>query len=358
MTRTNGFTGLPWHFWGDVLNERTGLQFASLFFSPYDRLVFSRPYAAAHIFFLPEWDLELNTTLLRERFVIRDLDPDQTRDDVVEAMSNRIVIPLANASGQIVERFVVRTQVMHMGVRLAAQIIQTFASLGPIMSRDKAFDFEGAWRSALSSYDIRHFPNPWVCVYKEAKPVFQAGTRHPFLDIVEKCDVKNPGNYDQSLAIAEDTFKKMGRSVSIAHNSNIGMVVHVKNNTGRCGMILRNPHKSTTFNFVATKGEDDLPVTPFKCLNSCAAFLEGIQLSVRVGIVTEKQRQGLIPADSPEFEESTIARARLAELSTELRSFENQFQVHYRLERPEFKTLIREAELFQRQLTERGGAVI
>lgn len=302
--------------------------------------------------------MELNTTLLRERFVIRDLETDQAHDDVVEAMSNRIVIPLANTAGQVTERFVIRTQVMHMGVRLAALIIQTFTSLGPIMSRDKSFDFDGAWRSILSSYDLRHFSNPWVCIYKDSKPVFHAGTRHPFLDIVEKCDVKNPGNYDQSLAIAEETFKKMGRRVSIAHNSNIGMVVHVKNNTGRCGMILRNPHKSTTFNFVATKGEDDIPVTPFKCLNSCAAFLEGIQLSVRVGIISEKQRQGLITTDSPEFEETTIARARLAELSTELRSFENQFQVHYRLERPDFKILIREAELFQRQQLGRGAAVI
>lgn len=301
-----------------------------------------------------EWDLDLNTTLLRERFVIRDLEPDQPRDDVVEAMSNRIVVPLVNRAGQTVERFVIRTQVMHMGVRLAAQIIQTFSSLGPIMSRDIPFDFEGAWRSVVSSYDVRQLPNPWVCVYKDAKPIFHAGTRHPFLDIVEKCDVKNPGNYDQSLAIAKDTFKKMGRQVAIAHNSNIGMVVQVKNNTGRCGMILRNPHKSTTFNFVATKGEDDIPLTPFKCLNTCAAFLEGIQLSVRIGIVSEKQRQGLIAADSSEFEEVTVARARLVDLSTELRSFENQFQVHYRLERPDFKALIREAELFQRQQTPRA----
>ena len=296
--------------------------------------------------------MELNTTLLRERFFIRDRDT-QAGDvpESVEALSNRLVVPLVNRRGEISEVFVIRSRIMHSAVRMAAQITQAFMRSGPVMLRGTKYSFEEAWQFAHSRHDEKYCDDPWICIYHEGKPVFASGNRHPFLDIIEKCDTKNPGNYDNAVMIAEETFKRMGREVSISHNSNIGLVAHIKEQTGRCGMILRNPHKSTTFNFIADQRTSDLSVTPYSCLNCCAAFLEGIQLSVRLGMNNEKIRQRLVSGTtSSEAQENISALARLRVLNEEIENFESLLDVHYRPERPDFPALAKEAEAFQAQL--------
>ncbi|HNQ92432.1 MAG TPA: hypothetical protein PKI93_05810 [Alphaproteobacteria bacterium] len=299
--------------------------------------------------------MELNTTLLRERFVIRDLASVEAGvPESVVAMSNRIVVPLVSRSSGRAETFVIRSRIMHSAIRMAAQIIQIFASYGPLMTSFEPVDFGELWQRCDSDHDRIYDENPWICVYYNAKPVFESGKRHPFLDVIEKCDLRTPGNYDGALTIAEDTFKKMGRQVSISHNSNIGMVVNIKQDIGRCGMILRNPHKGTTFNYVAEKREGGENVNSALCLNACADFLDGIQLAVRLGMSTEKHRHGLIAAESPEVREMQSARERLETISREIKEFENRFDVRYRLERPDFKVLAREAELFQKQLIDSG----
>lgn len=297
--------------------------------------------------------MELNTTLLRERFVIRGrADPvTLSGGEVIEAMSNRLVVPLMNGAGDILETLIVRSRVMHSAVRLAAQIVATFERLGPLMSRDRSFDFADAWERVHSPHDRRYFDDPWVCVYFKGKPVFATGKYHAFLDVIEKCDLKNPGGYDAAVRIAEETFLKMGRHVSIAHNSNIGMVAHIKDETGRCGLVLRNPHKSTTFNFIASQKDQEFRVSTVQCLNQCAAFLEGIQLAVRVGMNNEKIRQRIVSGiSSPEVKENISALGRLEQLSLELDGMDRILDVRYRPERPDFSEIIREAEAFQRQM--------
>ncbi|HRK98621.1 MAG TPA: hypothetical protein PLE43_09125 [Alphaproteobacteria bacterium] len=296
--------------------------------------------------------MELNTTLLRERFVIRDMDSDGGGSpESLVAMSNRLVVPLLDSRNKVIETFVVRSRIMHSAIRMAAQIIQSYVRLGPLMARSVPFDFVGAWELVRSAHDTKYCEDPWVCVYHNAKPIFLSGHYHPFLDVIEKCDVKNPGNYDSAVAIAEDTFKKMGRHISISHNSNIGMVAHVKDEVGRCGMILRNPHKSTTFNFVAERRDAEFSVSPTQCLNACAAFLEGIQLSVRLGMNNEKIHQRLANSvNSSEALENISALARMGQLTLELDGFNSVLDVHYRPERPNFSAIAKEAEAFQRQL--------
>lgn len=299
--------------------------------------------------------MDLNTTLLRERFVIRDQtgSGDMVPESVV-AMSNRLVIPLVNRQGGIAETFVIRSRIMHSSIRMAGQIVQAFMTSGPLMVRSSPVDFDELWQYCFSDHDKNFGEEPWICVYHNAKPVFEFGKRHPFLDVVEKCDAKTSGHYDGSLVVAEETFKKMGRQVSISHNSNIGMVVNIKADSGRCGMILRNPHKGTTFNYIAAKLAEGEAVHPTLCLNICAAFLEGIQISVRLGMNTERKRRGLITSQSFEVREMHSAQSRLESLSLEIKEFENRFDVHYRLERPDFKVLAREAELFERQILNSG----
>lgn len=308
-------------------------------------------YDALSVFSNQDDSVELNTTLLREKFTISDNLDDLSMP--VVATSNRIPLMLLDASGQVSETFIIRAQNMHTTIRMAAQILQTFMRMGPLMARAEAYNFDEALVRILSDHESNYNPHRWVAVYNKGKIVFSVGEYHAFLDVIEKCDSINPGNYDRSVGIAEETFRKMGKDFSIQHESNIGMVIHVKPEIGRCGLVLRNPHKSTTFNFIAETKEEGTNVPPLTCLNACAAFLEGVQLAVRIGMVNEKLRLKKIEKFSAEVKDAQSALRRMAQLNVSVGEMENRFRVHYRPEKPEFSAIVKEAEIFQRKLLNR-----
>lgn len=293
--------------------------------------------------------MEINTTLLREKFVLRDTD--REGDAPILAISNRLVLPLVTRQGQDAEIFVLRAQNMHSCVRMAAQILQTFVRMGPLLVRAEPFDFAEAWGRVCSSHEVDYNPLRWVCVYNKGREIFSAGAHHPFLDVIEKCDSKNPGNYDRAVGLAEETFGKMGRKVSISYEANIGMVLNVNPEIGRCGLIHRGTEKSRTFNFI-TEPEEDRKVSPVMCMNVCAAFLEGIQLAFKVGLANDKLRLMLIEKFSTEAKQAQSALRRLAELNLEIKGFDNQSKIRYRPEEPEFSLIITDAERFHRKVFE------
>jgi hypothetical protein len=154
--------------------------------------------------------LEFSTTLLREKFIIRDGRGEHISGVPVVAVSNRIVVPLHSKSGQIHETFVVRAYSMHLCVRMAAKIAQTFQRSGPLMAREQKFDFEEAWDSMTEDHESRFTPQKWIVIYNAGKPIFISGEHPAFLDMIEKCDAANPGNYDGSIHLAEDMLAKLG----------------------------------------------------------------------------------------------------------------------------------------------------
>jgi hypothetical protein len=293
--------------------------------------------------------LELNTTLLREKFIIKDME--REGDAPTVAVSNRLSLPLYNSAGDLIDTIVIRSQSMHHCVRIAAQILRSFINAGPLFSRNAPYDFEESWSRSYSNYDVSYNLNKWIAIYHKGTEIFSSGTCHPFLAIVEKCDSKNPGNYDQSVKIAEDAFKKMGRNVSISYEANIGMVVSTKSDSGRCGLIYRGAEKNSTFNFTINH-ETETNLLPVYCLNICGAFLEGLQLSYIVGITKDKKRLLLVQKFSAEEKKSEKALERIGELNLELQGFQNSFTVKFRPERPEFSDAIKDAERFHRKMFE------
>lgn len=296
--------------------------------------------------------MEFSTTLLREKFILRDLKGDIISAPPMIATSNRMAVPLINRRGDVVETFVVRAQSMHSCIRMATKLVQTFQRVGPIMAREEAFDFEDAWLSLSDDHDVRFNPARWVAVYHKGKVIFESGGRHPFLDVIEKCDSKNPGNYDNAVTLAEDAFRKAGHNLTISHDASIGLVITVKVGSGRGGLILRNPNKRTTFNFIVEdRGEHKVTVS--QCLTVAAALLEGIQLAFQIGMTNEKLRQGLIERFSPSAKEADSGRQRMVRLSAEVKNFENLLDVRYRPEKPEFPQMVLEAERFVREQNSR-----
>ena len=289
------------------------------------------------------------TSLLREKFVIHDPKAD---DKATVALSNRFVVDLRNAKGGVLETYVVRGHNMHSVVRMATRILYAFNQSGRLDKRVPAFDWPKAWDTIVNDYEYAYNPQRWIAIYKDGKPVFKFGEYHPFLDMIEKCDEENDKDYDYAIPLAEQLFKKAGKDLRIEHDSNVALSVNFEDNHGRLGIILRGSNKTTTFSFSATATKKDQILNIPQCLGAAAAFLEGVQLSFLVGMNTEKIRIGLIARFSKEEKQTREGRQRLARLSTEISNLENAFEVRYRPEKPEFPSLVVEAEELGQKILE------
>lgn len=289
---------------------------------------------------------DFTTSLLRERFVIHDVHAPDGEAPLV-ALSNRIAVPLGAPGDERAEYFVVRAQNMHSCTRLAARLAQDYQENGPLMTRAKPFDWNAAWNALVKGYEKTWNPQRWAAVYYKGRVVFESGdsdgTRHPFVDIVEQCEAVNTDSYEKSLRIAEDAFQQAGKPVSIAYDSNVALIMSVKDDEGKCGVILRGPARTTTFNFIA-RPRGGRNVRPSQCLSAAAAFLEGIQLSFLIGMANIKQRYDLIDKHSPEAKQSRDAAQKIGRLNEALEQFANLLEITYRPDRPDFGAMIDEAE--------------
>lgn len=297
---------------------------------------------------------EFNTTLLREKFIIRDAFSEKKprrQQDVppVIAMSNRMVIPLRSANGDA-EVLIVRAQNMHSCVRMAARIIQDFLDEGPILGRSTPFDWQYAWDSITKGYEDKFNPNRWLAVYHKGRVVFEGGAteRHTFLDIIEQCDARNKDNYEKAVNVAEDAFRQAGKIVTIEHDSNIAMILNYTPEDIHCGVIVRGPNRTTTFNFTVRPKAGREPKIS-QCLSVAAAFLEGIQLAFQVGFFKQRQVFDMIESGSIENEKGREASQKLGRLNNAIQQFENTVEVSYRPDRPDFSRMIDDAQAFAKQ---------
>lgn len=282
--------------------------------------------------------------LLREKFVIRDTKvPDA---QAITALSNRICLHLMDSTGHIIETFIIRSQAMHTCIRMAAKLVQTFRSTGPIMARELSFNFAEAWEDVIEDYDRRANEKIWVAIYNGGKRIYGSNEYHAFLDVIENCDARNTtGNYDSSLLLAEEVFANKGKQVAIDYEAHTGMVLDIKNNRGRCGLILRTPSRRTNFNYtVEEKKGAGFKVNAVHCLTIAAAFLEGFELAFFIGTVNEGLRLGTVQKYSKDDHNANAARKRMVRLANEIQNFETMFTVYYRPERPEFPEIVVEAE--------------
>lgn len=286
--------------------------------------------------------MNINTSLLRERFLIRDMSADADDDGSrlnLDVRSNRMAIHLSSGNMEP-ETFVVRAHNMHSCARMVSRIINTYNHIGPISNRNPPFDWDEAWNMVIDDYERAYVPEHWVAVYHKGRVIYNDGEEHHvFLDIIEKCDAVNKGEYEKSIKLAEDAFNKAGKKVNIDYSSNIALVVDIERFKGRCGMILRGPERTTTFNMVL-ESEDNKILDASQCMTASSAFLEGIQLAFKVGINLEKINQGQIEAYSPEEKATREARRRLGRLNAEINALQNNVKVRYRPERPDFFEIV------------------
>lgn len=286
---------------------------------------------------------DFSSSVLREKFTIMEIGG--TTPSIV-ALSNRFALNLTNSEGHLIERVIVRGQVLHTVVRLAELILQAFNSTGPLFrTHHIPIDWDHLWQSAAGPHERQFNPDLWAAVYHNGRVVWQTGSHHSFLDVIEQCESKNSRNYEDSLRVAEDMFNKAGRPMSIAHDTNIAVTFQIINHTGKCGVILRGARKTTTFSFSGENADPSLKtLNPAHFISAAAAFLEGIQLSFLIGTNNERMRAGIITPHSEDGLITTSARTRMIEIAGTISIFENTYDVHYRPEKPNFTELITHAE--------------
>lgn len=283
---------------------------------------------------------KFETSLLREKFVLHDSGAGMGKDRVV-ALSSTIVAGFNG--GECGEIFTVRAQNMHSCLRMAARLMQSFQAGGALMKRQPPYDWAGAWEASISEYETTYNEQRWIAIYHQGKPVFAQGEHHSFLDVLENCHAGNGSDYERSIALARDTFKKMGKTVKIDYDGNIALNVAAEDNSARIGVIFRGPDKTRTFNFsVSARNKHTLNIP--QCLGAAAAFLEGIQLAFMIGMNEEKLRTGKIARNSQEDRQTREARQRLARLNAEISGLESACEVRYRPERPDFQHILMDAE--------------
>lgn len=280
---------------------------------------------------------ELNVTLIRERFILKDRNP-VSDEEPVTVLSNRMVVPI-NAWGKNTE-FVIRTQNMHSCIRLAAKMIGSVAMNRSMIDNTVDHHWQKYWDEAISDYEASNNPNLWGTLYYSGKPIFSSGKHHPFLDIVESCDFKNTKDYENSIVIAEEAFKKAGKLVDIEYDSNIALVMNLSGNSVRCGIIIRGAEGTKTFRF-AGKTVRERHMKPALCLSAAASFLEGFQLAHIAGMLQAKGDLGLFHKGSDEYVKMKSSERRITSLSRTLARFERIMPVQYRPERPDLLSLVR-----------------
>ena len=285
---------------------------------------------------------DFNSSLLRERFVIRDRLSDEEVESVV-ALSNRIVVPMINPRGEVVETFVIRGQNMHTTLRMAAKLSHSFSTGGKIMYAPD-YDWNKLWHVVTEGYENKHNPSCWGAIYFEGKCIFTKGEYHPFLDIIEKFDALHRDDYERAVKMAEEAFQDAGKPVTIEHETNVALVVSISPKQARCGVILRGAGNTTTFNFTAKeyRGKE---VTISQCLGVCAAFLEGIQLAFAVGMGKRKIHHEIIE-DKEEEKRLYDSEKRIARLNQAISHFDMVLDVNYRPERPDLYRRVVEAEKY------------
>ena len=293
---------------------------------------------------------EFNSSLLREKFSIHDTSPGSHDQEAIIALSNRLIVELKGQKKGHTEIFVVRAQNMHSCVRMAARILKSYKTSGPIMNRPNPYDWEAAWDAIVNDYEYRYNPERWVAIYHNGRIVYQAGEHHILLDVIEQCDAKNAHRYEKALPMAEDAFKKAGKVVKIDYDSNVALVISLTPKQGRFGVIMRGPTRTTTFNFSLSAKKD--PLNYAQCLAAAACFLEGVQLAFMVGMNNIKLYMGIIRRHTDEEKKTKEAGRRLGRLNAEIANLERTYDVHYRPEKPEFAAIVTSAEqLGQKILT-------
>jgi hypothetical protein len=232
-------------------------------------------------------------SLLRERFTLTE-NKNSTDNTKATISSNRIVLPKAFTGGS---SLVIRAQHMHLCIRYAASLIKILEKL-PNATFDQSFNFSETLSSIMSSYDKLWLEPTLIAIYKDGQLLFANTELHSAFNIIEEKYSQSPSQYESTF-VSGQQFAFDDELTSVRYEAGTAMVVRQEELLTTCGIIIRNPMRTSDLRFSLEKSSGG--VEPSTAMNLCAAYLEGIQLSVTHGISNAKLEQGLVHYQSPEI---------------------------------------------------------
>ncbi len=261
------------------------------------------------------------TSLIREKIVIVDADGAEP----ISVRSNRISLPLVKEGA--LEKIVIRGQNMASTLRMAGLLFMSFYRGGTFLGRENPFNWEKAWHKILSEFEEEHNPDNWMSVYIDGKKVFHT-TTSPFVDIVEKCALATPDDYDGTIEFAEYALRELGRNVTMQHYTNVGVVITDQNKETKCGVIYRQADQNDMIFNVRLSGGDARTARMVKAFEVSAAFVEAINLKYKMQVM----EAGRVKETDLAFRD---VKWRQADLNRFILNAEQEYKMLYRPERPE-----------------------
>jgi hypothetical protein len=275
---------------------------------------------------------DFTTSLVREKIILTEGGiGEETEKEPVVIRSNRIFLRLGE--GTDAEKIVIRAQNMHTTLRLAAKLLGSYYSGGPLLSRGEPFDWEDVWEQSRSAYEKEYNEQLWCALYMNGRSVFKTMTS-PFVDVIEKCALLTLDNYDTTMGVTESALKQIGRAMRINHSSNVAAVFTDNGDSMRCGIIHRSDKKDVAFNFTAVSGQQHTRI--IQSFGATAAYLEAFNLRFVIHMLRNKIRMGEAKKVSPENSHIRAAITRQGAINRAILSFEEVYSVKYRPAKPDF----------------------
>lgn len=280
-----------------------------------------------------------NISLLREKFTIHDINLDS---ETVIALGNRLSIHLSGYKTPLI----IRGHSMHMTLRYGAEILKHLSFISHIEDVKTLIDWTALWDKLTKPFELDNVTNTWIAVYFEGKPLFESGYHHMFFDIIEQTEFKNQSSsdgYEQSIIMAQNAFKQMGRSVMIEQESHVGFVLDADPNEMRFAIILRTPEQKATF-IVRVSEDKEVKLNPsdYICMHLAADYIEGINMAVRSGFMEKSIQSNKASQYSNEMKSYKKIQKRMRSMILGIEQAERKYKVLYRPEKPDLKAIQKE----------------
>ena len=280
-----------------------------------------------------------NISLLREKFTIHDIGLDA---HPIIALGNRLRVDLPKQ----ITPLIIRGHSMHMTLRFGAEILKHLSYISHVESVETLIDWHALWDKLTALFELDNVVGTWIAIYYEGKIIFQSGDHHMFFDIIEQTEFKqmdSSDGYDQSIIMAQNAFKQMGRSVMIEQESHVGFVLDETNNESRFAIILRTPEQKATF-IVRMSANKNHKLYPhdYVCMHLGADYIEGINMAVRSGFMDKDIASGTVRQYSDGMKFYRKVQKRMKSLEVNIGQAEYKYTIKYRPEKPDFGVIQKE----------------
>lgn len=224
--------------------------------------------------------IKFSTRLIREKITIVD-PPADARDSVGlpgnVIRSNRLFLDINQGVQQ--ESIVIRTQSMHVALRLAGEMMASFGESGLFLSRETEYDWHALWESALSGYETTHNAKVWGAIYINGAPAFKtAASASTPLPLIEKYALMSVRQAHEDMSENETESSESAEAMELDHATQLAVRLSCNEDKIICRIFHRIRGRYVGFNFAL----DIVPTPPriADALLAAAAFIEIVNLKL------------------------------------------------------------------------------